>query len=148
VAESGTESAALGELRIGVTGHRVLADVPRVLAGVEEALDRIDACWAGAMGLGPIDHIRGGHFQARGLALALEAGEPFRIVRALAHETIYVANRGNRNLAATQRILATTRALAEKLGEPDAEERRNEVPHSRSLRDRVASFFTGNRGKK
>lgn len=83
-----------------------------------EALDRIDACWAGAMGLGPIDHIRGGDFQARGLALALEAGEPFRLVRALAHETIYAANRGNRSLAATQRILATTRALAEQLGEP------------------------------
>jgi hypothetical protein len=47
VAESGTESAALGELRIGVTGHRVLADVPRVLAGVEEALDRIEAAFPG-----------------------------------------------------------------------------------------------------
>jgi hypothetical protein len=43
---------------------------------------------------------------------------------------------------------APQQAEPEKLGEPDAEERRKEVPHSRSLRDRIASFFTGNRGKK
>jgi uncharacterized iron-regulated membrane protein len=36
-----------GELRIGVTGHRVLAEVPRVLAGVEAALDRIEAAFPG-----------------------------------------------------------------------------------------------------
>jgi hypothetical protein len=41
------ESGAQGELRIGVTGHRVLAEVPRVLAGVEEALDRIEAAFPG-----------------------------------------------------------------------------------------------------
>jgi tetratricopeptide (TPR) repeat protein len=83
-----------------------------------EELDRIDICWAGAMGLGPIDHIRGGAFQARGLGLALKAGEPFRVVRALAHETIYVAHRGIRSQAATQRVLAATQVLAEQLGEP------------------------------
>lgn len=31
------------EVLIGVTGHRVLAELPRVLAGVEAALDRIEA---------------------------------------------------------------------------------------------------------
>jgi hypothetical protein len=41
------ESGAQGELRIGVTGHRVLAEVPRVLAGVEAALDRIEAAFPG-----------------------------------------------------------------------------------------------------
>lgn len=44
---SGAESGAHGELRIGVTGHRVLAEVPRVVAGVEEALDRIEAAFPG-----------------------------------------------------------------------------------------------------
>ena len=84
----------------------------------ERDLDRIDICWAGAMGLGPIDHIRGADFQARQLGLALRAGEPLRVVRALAHETVYVAHRGNRSRAATERILAATQALAERLGEP------------------------------
>jgi serine/threonine protein kinase len=83
-----------------------------------EALERIDICWAGAMGLGPIDHIRGGDFQARQLALSLRAGEPHRLVRALAHETVYVAHRGSRSRAATERILATTLALAERVGAP------------------------------
>ena len=41
------ESGAQGELRIGVTGHRVLAEVPRVLAGVEAALDRIETAFPG-----------------------------------------------------------------------------------------------------
>lgn len=47
MAESVAEPGAQGELRIGVTGHRVLAEVPRVLAGVEEALDRIEAAFPG-----------------------------------------------------------------------------------------------------
>ena len=40
-------SGAEGELRIGVTGHRVLAELPRVAAGVEAALDRIEATFPG-----------------------------------------------------------------------------------------------------
>ena len=35
------------ELRIGVTGHRVLAELPLVAAGVEAALDRIEAAFPG-----------------------------------------------------------------------------------------------------
>ena len=82
-------------------------------------LDRIDICWAAAMGLGPVDHIRGGEFQARHLILALRAGEPFRIVRALALQTIYVSHRGNRSVKATRRIQELTRALAERIGHPN-----------------------------
>lgn len=88
-----------------------------------EVLERIDACWTGAMGLGPIDHIRGGELQARGLALALRAGEPVRLVRALAHECIYVAHRGNRSDAAARRVLALTQALAQRMGTPGARSR-------------------------
>ena len=40
-------SAAPNELRIGVTGHRVLVEVPRVLEGVEAALDGIEAAFPG-----------------------------------------------------------------------------------------------------
>jgi serine/threonine protein kinase/tetratricopeptide (TPR) repeat protein len=86
-------------------------------------LERIDACWTGAMGLGPIDHIRGGELQARGLALALKAGEPGRLVRALAHETVYAAHRGNRSVAAARRVLAVTQALAQQMGTPGARSR-------------------------
>jgi serine/threonine protein kinase len=82
-------------------------------------LDRIDCCWAAAMGLTPIDLIRGGAFQARQLLFALDAGEPFRLVRALAFETIFLAHRGNRSLKATQRVQAITLALAERIGHPN-----------------------------
>jgi hypothetical protein len=40
-------SAAPNELRIAVTGHRVIVDVPRVLAGIAEALERIEAAFPG-----------------------------------------------------------------------------------------------------
>jgi hypothetical protein len=40
-------SAAPDELRLGVTGHRVIVDVPRVLAGIEAALDHIEAAFPG-----------------------------------------------------------------------------------------------------
>ncbi|MDP2875754.1 MAG: protein kinase, partial [Holophaga sp.] len=83
-----------------------------------KALEKIDVLWAAAMGLGPIDILRGTDFQGRQLFKTLEAGEPFRVVRALAHETIFVAQHGSKNLAATQRIVSSTLALAERLGHP------------------------------
>ena len=113
--------ARLGELwcrlLLRLRGHgfqrRTEAQVP------QRVLDRIDICWAAAMGLGPVDHIRGGEFQARHLLLALRAGEPFRIVRALALETIYVSHRGRRSGKAILRIQNLTLALAERIGHPN-----------------------------
>jgi hypothetical protein len=104
-------------LRLRLRGYgfreRAEAQVP------QGELDRIDVCWAAAMGLGPVDHIRGGEFQARHLLLALSAGEPFRIVRALALETIYVSHQGNRRAKATRKIQDLTLALAERIGHPN-----------------------------
>ena len=82
-------------------------------------LDRIDTCWAAAMGLHPTDAIRGADFQARQLLLTLEAGEPFRLIRALAHETMFLSRHGKRNLKATQQVQAITLALAERIGHPN-----------------------------
>src|SRR5207247_10953485 len=46
-------------------------------------LFRIDLCWAIAAGLGAVDLVRSADFQSRHLLLALRAGEPYRVSRAL-----------------------------------------------------------------
>jgi len=104
-------------LRLRLRGYRFRSRSEAQVAPAE--LDRIDICWAAAMGLGPVDHVRSGEFQARHLLLALQAGEPFRVVRALALETIYLSHRGNRSVAATQRVQALTLAAAERIDHPN-----------------------------
>jgi hypothetical protein len=114
---------ALCRLRLRLRGNgfreRTEGEIP------QERLDRIDVCWAAAMGLGPVDYRHSGAFQARHLLLALGAGEPFRVVRAMAQETIHLAHRGNRGIRAAQRLQDQTLALAERMGHPN--------PRSRAL---------------
>jgi serine/threonine protein kinase len=83
-----------------------------------KALSAIDICSAVSAGLGIVDTIRGADFQARQLLLALQAGEPERIVRALAMETAFLAVAGSRSRRRTDKLLTAARALAEQLGQP------------------------------
>jgi hypothetical protein len=81
---------------------------------------RIDACWAVGVGMAVVDMIRGADFQARHLVLALRAGEPYRVARALAMEGAYVAMSGNRSRARAQRLLDASHRLAERVKHPYA----------------------------
>lgn len=104
-------------LRLALRGLRVrLRPKDTVDPSVFEA---IDTQWAVAMGLGPVDALRSSLYQARQLIAALDAGEPFRLVRGLAHECIFQAMGGNRNLRKTQQVLDATEALAQQLGHPN-----------------------------
>jgi eukaryotic-like serine/threonine-protein kinase len=85
-----------------------------------EMLTRIDTCWSVAAGLGLVDTIVGRYFQARCLLLALDAGEPHRIARAVAMEASYSSASGGRNHARTEFLLDTTEALAERVDHPYA----------------------------
>jgi serine/threonine protein kinase len=85
-----------------------------------EQLIRIDTCWSVTAGLTFVDTIRGGEFQARHLLLALRAGEPYRVARALALEAGHAALGGGRTQARTQRMVARLRAIADRVRHPHA----------------------------
>jgi hypothetical protein len=81
-------------------------------------LTRIDLCWSAVAGLSMSEPIRGADFQARGLLLALRAGEPLRIARALAMEA---GHRSTEGVAAVRRVaslLKTAEGIAQRISSP------------------------------
>ena len=89
-----------------------------------EELTRIDVCWSAALALAIVDPIRGADFQALGLLLALKAGEPYRITRALAFEAAYdAASSSAGDAPAVARVAELLRAageIAARIGNPHA----------------------------
>ncbi len=83
-----------------------------------QALLRIDTCWSVAIGISQVDMLRAADFQAHALLLALKAGEPYRVARALALEVAYVAMGGSRSRRRTERLLGAARALTERVDHP------------------------------
>lgn len=75
-------------------------------------LTRIDVCWSAGVGLSNVDWVRGADFQSRGLLLALRAGEPYRVARALAVEAAQTATAGPKAHQRTMRFLNTAAAFA------------------------------------
>jgi len=82
-----------------------------------DRLMQIDTCWSVATTLGTIDTIRAADFQARHLLLALSAGEPYRVARALAVEAGFAATSGGKGRARAAVVGAAARALALELQE-------------------------------
>ena len=85
-----------------------------------EQLMRIDVCWTVAMGLGLIDIVLGYDYQTRHLLLALRAGEPYRVAKALALEAAYSASSGGRSRRRTDRLRKESSHLAARVGKPHA----------------------------
>jgi hypothetical protein len=85
-----------------------------------EELLRIDTCWSVAVGLAYVETFRAADFQARHLLLALRAGEPYRVARALAMEGGYSSTGGWRSAGRTAKIFEVARALADRIGHPHA----------------------------
>jgi hypothetical protein len=86
----------------------------------KDDLARLDACGAAAAGLTMVDTIQGACFQSQTLRLALEAGEPARLVRALTLEAGLESIGGTCSMRRTEQLLAAARALASEVGEPSA----------------------------
>jgi eukaryotic-like serine/threonine-protein kinase len=83
-------------------------------------LRRIDVCWSVAIGLGMVDPVRSMEFQTRHLLLALAAGDPYRVARALAMEAAFTATGGEPARAKTERLLDAAQVLAERIQHPHA----------------------------
>jgi tetratricopeptide (TPR) repeat protein len=78
-----------------------------------DEVTRIDTCWAVAEGMALVDNIQGAAFQTLHLILALNAGEPTRIARALAMEAGFAASTGAS--AESARLLEQAEQLARRL---------------------------------
>ncbi len=85
-----------------------------------DQLMRIDILWSAVLGLVMIDFIRGADFQSRHVVFALEAGEPYRIARALALEACYVATGGGHGQWRTARLVEEASTLARTIDDPHA----------------------------
>jgi hypothetical protein len=87
---------------------RPAGDVPTLL------LARLDTSLSIAVGMGLVDTIRGADFQTRSLLLALRAGEPDRVARALAMEAAHSSAGGGKTVERTAHLLAAAREIAAK----------------------------------
>jgi len=104
--------------RRGRLRWRGLDFVERPAASIApELLARLDMCWAAGQGLGYTDMVRGMGFQSRHLQLALDAGDPYRVVRGIGVEAIFVASTGDAKQAAA--LVERAAALAERTGRPE-----------------------------
>jgi serine/threonine protein kinase/tetratricopeptide (TPR) repeat protein len=106
-------SLILNRLKIRLRGLRFR---PRDASQIAtEDLTRIDVCWAAASGLGILDPIPAADFQARGLLLALRAGDSYRIGRALCYEAGHVSVAGGRSQRRTAKLLRSAEQMAHQL---------------------------------
>ena len=83
-----------------------------------DELLRIDICWSATVGLAYVNSKRAIDFQARHLLLALNAGEPYRVARALALEAAYSAKDGGRKRERTAAICHQAMVLAKQINHP------------------------------
>lgn len=80
-------------------------------------LRRVDVCWSASVGLAMVDTLRGATVGSKQLLLALEAGEAYRVARALAAEAAFGASIGARGLPRAHKLLQRSRTLAAQVGD-------------------------------
>jgi len=84
-------------------------------------LERIDAGFFVGLGLSTVDTVRGSELLARQCRLALDAGEPYRIARALALEAAVNASQSAaRGHERTAVLVETAHAIAQRIDQPHA----------------------------
>jgi eukaryotic-like serine/threonine-protein kinase len=104
-------SILLGRLRVRLRGLRFATRSAGEIS--QRELARVDASWSIACSLGVIDFMRGADFQNEHLLMALNAGEPRRLLRALTLEISYAATPARGSQQRTQVLLQMADQLAE-----------------------------------
>jgi serine/threonine protein kinase/tetratricopeptide (TPR) repeat protein len=82
---------------------------------------RLDVCWSVSFTLPYADPLVAGICHARHVLLALRAGDPGRVARALAMEASYASSSGFKAWPRAQEVLAVARTAAERSGSPHAQ---------------------------
>ncbi|MEO9191339.1 MAG: AAA family ATPase, partial [Acetobacteraceae bacterium] len=85
------------------------------------ALRRIDLLWSVAAGLSLPDALGVASLQTEGLLLALKAGEPYRVARALAFEAFMTSVDGTKSARRARELMDKADALATRIGDPHAQ---------------------------
>jgi hypothetical protein len=83
-------------------------------------LAKIDVAWSAALGLALVDTVRGAGFQTQNMLLSLDAGEPYRVVRALSFEAAFLSNEGGGAQARVDKLLDRAEALVARTGNEHA----------------------------
>jgi eukaryotic-like serine/threonine-protein kinase len=109
-------SLVMGRARLRLRGFAFEERAASEIA--PDILERIDACWSIAHGFGMVDVLTSHQFHTRHMLLALDAGEPNRIARALAIEPTIASAGGN--FARAEKLIALATELAERTGNPHA----------------------------
>lgn len=111
-------SLLLRRLRLRLRGFGFQVRDPEEVP--EETLERIDACWTAAGHLATAAPVPAADFQTRHLLLALDAGEPRRLARALGVEAAFVAFAGGAARPRAKRLLDLAGDLTRGLDDPHA----------------------------
>lgn len=105
-------------LRLAVRGTHFSERRPEQIP--KEKLTKIDIVWSGALGLGMVDIVRSFDFQTAHMLAALDAGEPYRVARALAAEALNTATGGGPARKKTRKLLLAAERLAARIDHPHA----------------------------
>jgi tetratricopeptide (TPR) repeat protein len=84
----------------------------------QKDLEKLQVHEAIGQGLCFADPVRGFVFHARGLVLALRAGEPRHVARALLMEAVFEGTDGVRRMPRARKLIAQGAAIAERLADP------------------------------
>ncbi|HEY3120008.1 MAG TPA: protein kinase [Vicinamibacteria bacterium] len=85
-----------------------------------ERLVRVDTCWSATIGLMFVHPLISRMFQSQHILLALSAGEPYRVARALAIEGGFTAAEGLKARRRNDALLQQARAISAQIAKPHA----------------------------